>query len=185
MIWLLLQSTRDADGLPFLPMLTIDEGREPYKVPTQEGRIKLYSWVTALEGVADADLANLVSQAQQIQAERDERYFNAGLLRLAAKRLTQLQAAQQMDELAEQMRAIDDAYRARQEQVQAYLHSLNEMEYAALAAPIEASLKEQVPADKRVLWLPEAWQATVRQHLIRQLLEQGLPQEPHLEQLCA
>ena len=181
---MLLLVSRDTDGLPMLPMQTIQERGQSYKVPDPEGRIKLYSWVTALDGVAEADLAEVCHLAQRLQAEGNERYFRAGLLRLAALRWQQQQAAQQADALAAQQRAEDDAYRARQAEVEAYLDTLNPAQYQMLAASAEAELKQLVSAEKRMLWLPEVWQTSVRQRVLRRLLDQGWPASGS-EKLCA
>jgi hypothetical protein len=178
-VWLQLQTTRDTDGLQFLPMETIDGGEGgSYRVPDAEGRMKLYGWISALHGVADDQIETVCQLARRIQAEREERYFRPGLLLLAVTRLEQHNSNQ--SNTTAQRDAEIAAHQARYETCRNIaadelrrLQTQDVATYNCLYEEAETALRARVsPEKRRLYWAEDVWRTTVESMLLTRLTEQ-------------
>ena len=171
---MMLQASRNADGLPILAMKEVGTGNQIYKVPDGEGRLNLYNWVSALDGIPDDDLVAVCQLAQKLQAERNERYFRAGLLHMAVIRWHKDKANQLMKVRERERQEAEDEYRQVCAQIGVELGALTAEEYARLAEPVATQLMTRVTPEKRRLWADGVWEQTVRQGLIKQLAVERL-----------
>jgi hypothetical protein len=167
-VWQLLQFTRDHDGLPLLPLVSVDNNDKPFKVPDAEGRIKLNSFMAALQGVADDELESVIQAAQGLQAEARDRYFRAALIAQVVVRSQRArpESATPAPQEAWEARA---RYYQTEDEVQAELAALDPYEYLALVEPVKAKLLADYDAAVFARWSTTTWQQTLHALLVRNL----------------